>query len=50
MAYYSVNEAKKPAKQRVYHTDKNCRSGRDIPKRERESGTGGYRHCKNCEK
>jgi hypothetical protein len=50
MAYYSVNEEKKPRKERVYHTDQNCRSGRDIPKKERESGTGSYRHCKNCTK
>jgi hypothetical protein len=50
MAYHSVNEKKKPAKERVHHTDKDCRSGRDIPKNERESGTGGYRRCKNCVK
>jgi len=50
MAYYSINEESKSAKERVRHTDTNCRSGRDIPKDERRPGTGGYRHCKNCVK
>ena len=43
--YYSINEAKKPAGKQVYHTDDNCRAGRDIPKNERRTGEGGYRHC-----
>jgi hypothetical protein len=47
--YYSVNEAKKPADKQVHHTDGDCRAGRDIPQNERRAGTGGYRHCDDCE-
>lgn len=47
--YHSVNEAIKPETKRVYHTDDHCRAGRDIPKHERLSGTGGYRHCEDCQ-
>jgi hypothetical protein len=46
--FYSINEAKKPANQRVYHNADACPSGRDIPAHERRAGTGGYRHCDNC--
>ncbi|MGA2920078.1 MAG: hypothetical protein ABSE28_03165 [Candidatus Sulfotelmatobacter sp.] len=48
-AYYSVNEAKKPATKQVHHTDADCKAGRDIPQNERRAGTGGYRHCDDCE-
>jgi hypothetical protein len=47
--YYSVNEAKKPETKRVHHTDGQCKAGRDIPESERRQGTGGYRHCDDCE-
>jgi hypothetical protein len=47
--YYSVNEAKKPTNKQVHHTDDQCRAGRDIPQNERRPGTGGYRHCEDCE-
>jgi len=47
--YYSINEASKPKNIQVHHTDEECRAGRDIPKHERRQGTGGYRHCDDCE-
>lgn len=46
--YYSVNETKKPQKDRVYHNSDACRAGRDIPRNERHEGTNGYRLCKDC--
>lgn len=36
--YYSVNEEKKPAADRIYHNNANCRAGRDIPRELSESG------------
>jgi hypothetical protein len=49
--FYSINEAKKPAVNRVHHTnDTKCAPGRDIPRSERRAGTGGYRLCDHCEK
>jgi hypothetical protein len=47
--YYSVNEATKPKDKQVHHTDADCKAGRDIPQNERRAGTGGYRHCNDCE-
>lgn len=49
-AFYSVNEEKKPASQRVHHNDNTCPPGRDIPANERRSGTGGYRLCDDCQR
>lgn len=49
-AFYSVNEVKKPAQNRVYHNDDACPPGRDIPANERRPGTGGYRLCEGCQK
>jgi hypothetical protein len=48
VAFYSVNEAKKPPANRVHHDNSACPPGRDIPQHERWSGTGGYRLCKDC--
>jgi hypothetical protein len=48
--YYSINEASKPANKRVHHDNDQCRAGRDIPMSERRAGTGGYRHCEDCDK
>jgi hypothetical protein len=47
--YYSVNEVKKSANKRVYHDNDQCRAGREIPPSERRDGTGGYRHCEDCD-
>ncbi len=47
-AFYSVNEASKPASARVHHNNGACPPGHDIPASERRSGTNGYRLCDNC--
>lgn len=47
-SFYSVNEANKPATERVYHNNGACRVGQDIPQSERRAGTNGYRLCQNC--
>jgi hypothetical protein len=49
-AFYSINEAKKSADQRVYHDNDACPPGRDIPAHERRAGTGGYRYCQDCQR
>lgn len=46
--YHSVNESTNPPRDRVYHNNEDCRSGRDIPKNERVYTTGGYRLCMHC--
>jgi hypothetical protein len=46
--FYSVNEVKKLANERVHHNNDACAPGRDIPLGERLSGTGGYKLCKRC--
>jgi hypothetical protein len=48
-AFYSINEASKPAANRVHHNDNTCPPGRDIPQHERRAGTGGYRLCLDCQ-
>lgn len=47
-AFYSINEAAKPAANRVHHNNSACPPGRDIPQHERRGGTGGYRLCDDC--
>jgi len=49
-AFYSVNEAKKPAKDQVHHNNDACVPGKDIPKNERKVGTGSLRLCDHCAK
>ena len=39
-AFYSVNEAKKAASNRVHHDNDACPLGRDIPRNERKLGDG----------
>jgi len=41
--FNSINEVKKPAQGRVYHNNNKCASGQEIPKKERRTGTAGYR-------
>ena len=48
--FYSVNEVKKPAGSRVHHNNSACAPGRDIPQSERQSGTGGYPLCADCQR
>ena len=47
-SFHSVNEPNKPKDNRVYHNNRACASGRDIPHNERTPGTGGYRVCTHC--
>ncbi|HSY35559.1 MAG TPA: hypothetical protein VK814_07415 [Acidobacteriaceae bacterium] len=47
--FYSINEVKKPATQRVHHNNNTCPPGRDIPSWERKPGTNVYRLCEQCE-
>jgi len=49
-AFHSINEVKKPPKDRVYHNNSTCPSGRDIPRHERREGSNNYRRCENCQK
>lgn len=49
-AFYSINEEKKPASNRVHHNNSACPPGRDIPQSERRTGTNGYRLCDDCKK
>ncbi|MDR3540489.1 MAG: hypothetical protein P4L69_05905 [Desulfosporosinus sp.] len=46
--FYSVNEAKKPVEDQVYHNNNTCPPGSEIPVADRLSGTNGYRLCKKC--
>lgn len=46
--FHSINEVKKPEKDRVHHNNSTCPPGRDIPQHERKPGSGGYRLCDDC--
>jgi hypothetical protein len=48
-AFYSINEALKPASKRVYHNNNACPPGRDVPPWERKTGTNLYRLCEQCD-
>ena len=48
--FHSYFEARKAPYQRVYHSNDACPTGRAIPERERQAGTGGHRQCLECEK
>ena len=47
-AFYSAQEATKPAGDRVHHTNSTCPSGQDIRQPDRRVGTNGYPLCKEC--
>lgn len=49
-AFHSINEANKPAGHRVHHNDDTCGPGKEIPRHEKVTGTGGYRLCDDCAK
>lgn len=48
-AFHSINNAKKPLAERVYHNNSKCAPGRDIPGDERRTGPSGHlcQHCRN---
>jgi len=48
IAFHSIHEAVKPAGKRVHHNHETCLAGKEIPAKERVSGSGGYRLCKIC--
>ena len=48
--FYSINEAAKPAPNRVHHNNSAYPPGRDIKAaKEDRPGTGGYRLCHDCQ-
>jgi hypothetical protein len=47
-AFHSVQQAKRPAENRVHHDNDRCFSGRDIPQHDRREGAEGYRLCVEC--
>jgi hypothetical protein len=47
-AFYSLNEEKNPAQNRVHHDNSSCRPGQDIRLSQRRPGTNGYRQCLDC--
>ena len=49
-AFYSLDEANKPASNRVYHNNGACSSGRNIPYVDRRKGNGNYRLCSDCDR
>jgi hypothetical protein len=51
--FNSINEAKKPIEDRVYHNNSECPAWFQIPGKEKRQGDAGYRlciHCKNLNK
>lgn len=48
MQYYSIREDEKPERQRIYHTNLRCPTGRRIALQDRREGTNGYRLCDDC--
>lgn len=48
-SFYSVNESGKSASHQVHHDNSVCEAGKLIPIRDRITGTGGYRLCKDCQ-
>ncbi|MGH9468276.1 MAG: hypothetical protein ACRD1Y_13065 [Terriglobales bacterium] len=49
-SFHSMDEILKPPNKRVYHNNDGCQSARDVQSPDRQSGTGGYRQCKDCER
>jgi hypothetical protein len=47
--FYAINEVDNPLHNRVHHNNGACPSGRGIPQNLRRPGTGGYRHCEECQ-
>ncbi len=48
MAKVSPYHSSNPSDPDVYHDHDDCWSGKQIPPRNRLSGTGGYRKCEIC--
>lgn len=46
--FHSVRESAKPLEQRAHHNNSGCSLTRNIPRHERQSGTGGSKLCDEC--
>ncbi|MGC1405589.1 MAG: hypothetical protein WA938_02490 [Candidatus Dormiibacterota bacterium] len=46
--FYSVNEEAKPEDTRRWHDQSDCGPAKEIAKRDRRPGTGGYSRCEDC--
>jgi hypothetical protein len=47
-AFHSVQQAKRPVENRIYHDNDRCFSARDIPGHDRREGAADYRLCVEC--
>lgn len=47
-AFHSVQQAKRPAENRIYHDNDRCFSAREIPGHDRREGAADYRLCGEC--
>jgi hypothetical protein len=47
-AFHSVQQAKRPAENRIYHDNDRCFSAREIPGHDRREGPADYRLCVEC--
>jgi len=48
LPYRSINEVKKPQRDRVHHNNNQCAAWYQIPAKEKVRTTGGYRLCQRC--
>jgi hypothetical protein len=48
LLYRSINEVKKPQRDRVHHNNNQCAAWYQIPAKEKVRTTGGYRLCQRC--
>jgi hypothetical protein len=46
--FNSINEAKNPIEDRVYHNNSDCQAWYQIPDNEKRQGDAGYRLCIRC--
>lgn len=47
-AYHTNSTEEPPEHRQVYHDHDDCKDGKRIEERHRESGTGGKQRCKEC--
>jgi len=47
-AFHSVQQAKRPVENRIYHDNDRCFSAREIPGHDRREGAADYRLCGEC--
>lgn len=49
-SFHGMDEMLKPPNKRLYHNNDGCPSASEISPTDRQTGTGGYRLCKECER